>query len=156
MARQLHCSVSSLYRIASCKDGLVVLAIGRWGERVLEEMEVRAQRGGTAAERARLYLQAAVEVVRPLSHHFRMDVDRFESARLAYAIVSNRFIDRFIEQFDDAVKNGEISPTNTRFLAYLFRQMAFVVRDEQLLNNCSITASDALNEIDRIIWDGVR
>lgn len=156
MARQLHCSASTLYRIASSKDGLVVLAIGRWGDRVLEEMEVRAQRGKTAAERARLYLQAGVEVIRPLSHDFRIDVDRFESARLAYAIVSNRFIDRFIDLLDNAIKTGEIKPTNSRFLAYLFRQIAFVVRDEQLLSDCGITASDALIEIDRIIWDGVR
>jgi AcrR family transcriptional regulator len=156
MARQLHCSASSLYRIASSKDSLVVIAITHWGDRVLKEMEDRAHRGRTAVDKARLYLQAGAETVRSQSHEFRIDVDRFDSARMAYAIVSNRFIDRFVELLDDAVEAGEIEPANTRFLAHLFQQMAFVVRDEDLLNNSGITASDALIEIDRIIWDGIR
>jgi AcrR family transcriptional regulator len=155
MASELHCSASSLYRIASSKDSLVVLAITHWGHHILEDMEVRAHRGNTAADRARLYLRAGVETVRPLSPEFRSDVGRFESARLAYATISDRFQDRFVELLDDAVQAGEIKSMNTRFLAHVLRQMAFVVRDEQFLSSCGLTAAQALNEIDRIIWDGI-
>jgi AcrR family transcriptional regulator len=155
MAHELHCSVSSLYRIASNKDGLVLLAITRWGELALEHMEVNALRGKTAADRARLYWQAGVENIRPLSHEFRRDVDRFESARFAYSSISQRFIDRFVDLLEDAVEAGEIRPMNTRFLAQVFGQIALVVRDEQELSKSGLTAAQAILEVDHIIWDGI-
>jgi AcrR family transcriptional regulator len=155
MARELHCSASSLYKIASNKDGLVVLAITRWGELVLEDMEVHALRGQTATDKARLYWQAGVESIRPLSHEFRKDVDRFESARLAYSSISQRFIDRFVDLLEDAVEAGEIRPMNTCFLAQVFGQIALVVRDERELSKSGLTATQALLEVEHIIWDGI-
>jgi AcrR family transcriptional regulator len=157
MAHELHCSGSSLYKIASSKDSLVVLAIARWAELTLEDMEVRALRGTTATDRARAYWLAAAEKIRALSHEFRSDVDRFESARLAYRTsISEPFIDRFVELLDDAGEAGEIEPTNTRFLAHVLRQIAFVIRDEQVLAECGLTAAQAMLEVDHFVWDGLR
>ena len=156
LASELHCSASSLYKIASNKDGLVVLAIARWGELALEDFEAQALHGATSIEKARLYWHAAVEAIRLLSHEFRSDVDHFESARLAYANISNRFIQRFVELLDNAVESGEIEPINTCFVVHVFRNIAFVVRDEGILNKCGLTAAQALQEIDRMIWNGYK
>ncbi len=156
LASELHCSASSLYKIASNKDGLVVLAIARWGELALEDFESQALRGATSIEKARLYWHAAVDAIRLLSHEFRKDVDHFESARLAYTNVSNLFIQRFVELLDNAVESGEIEPINTCFVVHVFRNIAFVVRDEGILNKCGLTAAQALLEIDRMIWNGIR
>ncbi len=156
LASELHCSASSLYKIASNKDGLVVLAIVRWGELALADFDNRSLQGITSIDKARLYWHAAVDAVRLLSQEFRSDVDHFESARLAYANVSDRFIQRFVELLDDAVKSGEIEPINTCFVVHVFRNIAFVVRDEGILNKCGLTASQALQEIDRMIWNGIR
>ena len=135
LASELHCSASSLYKIASNKDGLVVLAIARWGELALEDFEARSLQGKTSIDKARLYWHAAVDAIRLLSHEFRNDVDRFESARLAYANISNRFIERFVELLDEAVESDEIEPINSCFVVHIFRQIAFVVRDERILKN---------------------
>ena len=35
IARELRCSVATLYKIAPSKDSLVLLAIARWGELTL-------------------------------------------------------------------------------------------------------------------------
>lgn len=156
LAKELHCSSSSLYKIAPNKDSLVMLAITRWGELTLKEIEARALRGGTAVERARLYFLAGAEAIRPLSHDFRSDVERFESMRLAYANVSERFLERLIELLDEAVKAGEIRPVNTHFLAHALRQIAYLVRNEELLSSCGLTASQAIQETQRFIWDGIR
>ena len=98
MARELHCSVATLYKIAPSKDSLVLLAIARWGELTLADLEVGARRGKTASERARLYFRAGAESTRSLSLAFYADIDRFESTRLAWwtAVVS-RYLDRFVE-----------------------------------------------------------
>ncbi len=155
MANELHCSVSSLYKIASNKDGLVVLAIARWGELSFAEMEARLLKGSSSIERARLYWHGAVDAVRLLSHEFRRDVDRYESARLVYAGISERFIKRFVELLDEAVESNEIEIINPCFVAHVFRQIAYVVRDERILNECGLDASQALKELDRIIWNGI-
>ena len=123
LARELHCSVATLYKIAPSKDSLLVLAIVNWGDRSLQNLERRASRGRTAADRARFYYQAAAEALHPLSLAFRGDVERFESARMAYQVISDRFVDRFVELLDEAVEAGEIKPPNTRFLAQVFRQI---------------------------------
>ncbi len=119
-------------------------------------MEVRALRGTTATDRARLYWLAGADTIRPLSPAFRSDVDRFESARLAYrSSISEPFIDRFVEFLDGAVEAGEIAPTNTRFLALVLRQIALVVRDERILGDCGLTATQAMLEIDHFVWNGI-
>jgi AcrR family transcriptional regulator len=156
LATELHCSGSSLYKIAPNKDSLVVLAIARWGESALKDWEVRSLRGKTSADRARLYYRAAVEGISSWSHVFRSDVNRFESARLAYANISDTFINRFADLLNEAIEAGEVRPVNTRFLAHVLRQMALVIRDEQLLSKCGLTHTQALLEVERIIWDGIR
>jgi len=155
LASELHCSASSLYRIASSKDSLVVLAIAHWGEGILEDMETRSRKGKSASDRVRLYLRAAVDKIRPLSHEFRSDVNRFESSRMAYASVSDRFLKRFSELLSEAVKAGEIRPINTEFHAQVYRQMALLIRDEALLRKCGLSASQAIAEVESLIWEGI-
>ena len=58
LAAELHCSVASLYKIAPSKDSLVLLAIGRWQARTFANLELRAEQGTTASERARFYFIA--------------------------------------------------------------------------------------------------
>ena len=155
LARELHCSASSLYRIASSKDSLIVLAIAHWGDSALEKMESRARKGKSSSERARLYLRAAVDVIRPLSHEFRSDVNRFESSRMAYASISDRFLKRLSELINEAVKAGEVRLINTKFHAQMYRQMALLIRDEELLRKSGLTASQAIAEVESLIWEGI-
>lgn len=156
LAKELHCSGSSLYKIAPNKDSLVMLAITRWGELILKEIEARALRGRTAVDKARLYFLAGAEAIRPLSHDFINDVERFESTRLAYNNISDRFLERLIDFLDEAVKVGEIRPINTHFLAHALHQIAYLIRDEELLSSCGLTASQAIQETQQFIWDGIR
>jgi AcrR family transcriptional regulator len=155
VANELNCSASTLYKIAPNKDSLVVLAIGHWGERTLEYLESRAQQGATPSGKARNYWLAAAESLRPMSSTFRSEVERFESTRIAYKQISDRFIDRFSELLDEAVDAGEVRPINTRFLALVVRQQAIVVRDEAALASCGLTAEQAMLELDQMIWSGV-
>ena len=155
IARELHCSLASLYKVAPNKDSLVVLAIGRWGDHALADGEASAQEAVPAAERARRYYLAAAANVAPFSHAFRRDVERFESTRLAYKTISDRFVNRFAELIDEAARAGEIRPVNARFMAGLFRYIAAAIRDEDLLEAAGLTAGEALREVDTVIWGGL-
>jgi AcrR family transcriptional regulator len=155
MARELQCSASTLYKVAPSKESLVLLAIGRWGDVTLEQIEKRARRGATATDRARRYFMGAAESLRPLSITFRADVERFESTRVAYQSISDRFVDRFVELLDDAVADGEIKPLNTRFLGHVLRQVNRAIRDEHALRTSGLTSGQAALEVDTLIWEGL-
>jgi hypothetical protein len=74
---------------------------------------------------------------------------------LAYATISNRFIDRFAALLEAAAEAGEIESLNERMLAHIFLQIAYVLRDERLLDSIGITHMEAFQEVDRFIWKGI-
>jgi AcrR family transcriptional regulator len=157
LARDLHCSESSLYKIAPSKDSLIVLAIGHWGEVTLAAMEAEAKRGKTASDRARAYFRAGARHTRTLSPAFYVDMERFESARLAWwTSVVEPYLDRFVELVQMAEDAGEIRPVNIRFLAEVVRQLSVVTRSERILSASGLTHEQAVLEIDALLWGGVR
>ena len=157
MSRELKCSAATLYKIAASKDSLVLLAIARWGERTLANLEVRAAKGQTASERARAYFRAGAESLHPMSLAFYADIARFESTRLVWrTTVVDRYIDRFVELVQGAEDAGEIRPVNTRFLGEVLRQIGFVTRDERVLSASGLTSEQAVLEVDALLWDGMR
>ena len=64
LARELHCSAATLYKIAPSKDSLVLLAIARWADVTFFDMEARSAKGKTASERARVYFRVGAERTR--------------------------------------------------------------------------------------------
>jgi AcrR family transcriptional regulator len=156
IARDLRCSAATLYKIAPSKDSLVLLAIARWADVTLSDLERRALRGKTATEQARHYFLGAAESLRPLSITFRGDVERFESTRTAYQAISDRFVARLVGMLDDAIEAGEMKPMNTRFLGHLLRQINRVIRDEHVLRDSGLTSGQAALQVDDILWDGLR
>jgi AcrR family transcriptional regulator len=155
LARELHCSAASLYKIAPSKDRLVLLAIRRWGDRTLQALEVEAQRPTTASDRARTYFQAGARSVRPMAPAYFNDVARFESTRAAWLLIVDGYIDRFVELVEEAQAAGEVGPVNTRFLGEMLRQVGFVTRDQRVLTASGLTSEEAILEVDRIVWDGI-
>jgi len=156
MARELHCSASTLYKLAPSKDSLVLLAIAQWAEVTFAILEERARKGATASERARAYFRAGAERTRPLSLAFYADIGRFESTRLAWWTgVVEPYIDRFVELVQAAEEAGEIRPVNTRFLAEVLRQIGTVTRSDRVLSASGLTHEQAVLEVDSLIWNGI-
>jgi AcrR family transcriptional regulator len=156
VARDLHCSVATLYKLAPTKVDLVALALERWGERTLAEAESRSREPSSASDRARTYYRVGAEKTRELSHEFRRDMERFAATRQTWRVISDGFIGRFSQLLAEAAEAGEIRPVNATFLAGMLRYIAYAVRDEDLLDRAGLTAREALLEMDTIIWDGVR
>jgi AcrR family transcriptional regulator len=157
IAHELHCSVATLYRMAPSKDSLVLLALARWGELTLASLEVSAQRGTTASERARRYFRAGAQSTRFLSLAFYADIERYESTRLAWWTgVVERYLDRFVELVRLAEAAGEVRPVNIRFFAEVLRGISFVTRSERVLSATGLSHEQAVLEVDSLLWDGMR
>jgi AcrR family transcriptional regulator len=155
VARRLHCSVATLYKLAPTKVDVVSRALERWGRSTLSEAESRSLELSPASARARTYYRVGAERTRELSHEFRRDVERFSATRQTWRTISDRFIDRFSELVTEAAEAGEIRHVNPTFLVGMLRYVAMAVRDEDLLERAGLTAREALLEMDTIIWDGV-
>ncbi len=156
LARELHCSVATLYKLAPSKIDLVIVALERWGERLLTQIDARSRDCSTPSARARTYYREGADGLRELSSAFRRDVEYFEGTRRAYReIISDRFIERFSALLEEAAQAGEIRPVNVRFAVGMFRYIAFAIRDEDLLAAAGLTAREALLEVDTMIWEGV-
>ena len=65
VARELHCSAATLYKIAPSKDSLVLLAIARWADVVFPDIEARSDKGKTASDRARVYFRVGADAHAP-------------------------------------------------------------------------------------------
>ena len=157
MARELHCSALTLYKIAPSKDSLVLLAIGRWADTAFEILEARVEHAATATDRVRTYFQGAAERLRPISLAFVRDVERFESTRVAWRTnVADRFVNRLVELVQDAQEAGEVRPLNLWFLAELLNHIGSITRDERVLRVSGLTREQAFLEVEAIIWDGIR
>ncbi len=157
LAKELHCSIATLYKLAPSKTDLVILALQQWGIRMLADVEARADECSSPSARARTYYREGADSLRELTSTFRRDVEYFEATRRAYReIISDRFIERFSALLEEASQAGEIRPLNIRFAVGMFRYIAMAIRDEDLLTAAGLTAREALLEVDKIIWDGVR
>lgn len=156
LARELHCSAATLYKIAPSKDSLVLLAIARWADVTFADMEARSAKGKTASERARVYFRTGAERTRPLSLAFYADIGRYESTRLAWwTSVVQRYIDRFVALVKLAEEAGEIRPVNTHLLAEVLRQISAVTRNDDVLRASGLSHERAVLEIDALIWEGL-
>ena len=157
MASELGCSVATLYKLAPSKEALVLLAIARWREVVFADMEARAMRCDAPAEKARTYFRTGAEKLHPMSLAFYSDVQRFEWMREAWRVtVVDQYIDRFVEFVRLAQDAGEIRAVNVRFLGEMLRQIGLLTRNDRVLAASGLTSEQAVIEIDRIIWDGIR
>ena len=167
LARELHCSAATLYKIAPSKDSLVLLAIARWADVTFADMEARSAKGKTArsaraptrqtaSERARAYFRTGAQRTRPLSLAFYADIGRYESTRLAWwTSVVQRYIDRFVALVKLAEEAGEIRPVNASLLAEVLRQISAVTRNDEVLRASGLSHEQAVLEIDSLIWEGL-
>lgn len=156
MARDLQCSVRTIYKLAPSKEEVIILAIERWAHAVFMDMEERTRGCTTASDQARAYFLTGAEKLRSISLVFFADLQNSATCREVWRVaVVDRYIDRFVELVEQAEAAGEIRPVNIRFLGELLRAIGLVTRDERVLSAAGLSSEEAVLEVDRLIWDGI-
>ena len=148
--------MASLYKIAPSKDSLVLLAIGRWGELTLANLEARADGADRLGEGTLLLHRRGREPPPPVPGVLRRRSTALSRRQSCGGQYRDRYIDRFIELVTIAQEAGEVRPINSRFFGEMLRQIGFVTRDERVLRETGLTSEQAVLEVDRIVWDGIR
>ena len=103
LARQLHCSKSTLYTLAGSKEQLAVRVVGHFFKTATAEIERAVAAETDVRERMRRYLQAAAEHLRPASRQFIDDMAANPATRASYeanarAGMANKVGARFAER----------------------------------------------------------
>ena len=126
----------------------MVVAVAHWGEVKLARAEANSQQGSKASDRAQVWNRAA-EAIRPLSHAFRRDLERFGSVRHAFTTITDRFVDRLAGLIEEAAGSAaKFGPINARFAAEFIRYSSAAVRDESLLERAGLSAAEGMLAFD--------
>ena len=158
LARELGCSLRTLYGIAPSRDRLVLMACDRnlWAAG-------RGARGaiGAAAEfrpldALRRYLRAATRAVDATTAAFSADLDavpgglEIRAAHTAYLVAITR------ELLDMAVEQGEIEPVDTVVVAHAMAGISNVFIRPDVIETLPGTPKEAADTVVDLILGGLR
>ena len=155
LAAHLHCSRSTLYRLAPSKDELVELVFERYVDRAIDRAKAEAEKLHSPPERIVRFTEIVAEEQARGSATFWRDVmnDPLVNEVLSETRVrGNRMLKGYL---DEGIEIGVFRPANTAFVAHLIWVCAREARDPEVLRRYNSTTDEATEEIGRIIAYGM-
>ena len=154
LARRLRCSRSTLYRVATTRDDLVLAVLGRVFSRTrLRANEAAAAQQG-AAVRLETWALATIEGAGALTPRLLGDITAWEPARSALEANLREVLDDFAGLFEAAVQAGEVRSANPVFAFQWLRGACSLVNDPAFLDSAGLTRKDAAEEIRQAFLSG--
>jgi len=155
LASRLHCSRSTLYKLAPSKEALVLLLIDAYVGAALTGARRAGDDAETPAEAIIAYAEAINREQKRGSMRFWSDVGAWDEAAALIQCHSLTGVGGVRRYLDEGVASGEFRPVNTEFLAHIIWQAARQTRDPVLVDGCGIDAGEAMQELGRFIVYGV-
>jgi len=155
LAERLHCSRSTLYKLAPSKTELFVLVFERWSDRAFDGIIAYAEEGETPAEKILRQAEEAGRVTAQGSAAFWRDVrDEPRAAAVLSRARSrgHRATESFIQQGIDA---GTLRPVNTAYVGYIIWSAAAASRDPDLMAEFDTTPQEAYEMLAELVAGGL-
>ena len=154
LAERLHCSRSTLYKLAPSKDELFESVYARWADRIVAEAIAFAEQGSTPAEKIVRMGKVAGRLQAKGSPEFWRDVR--DNPTTAAVMGRTRAIGyRRVQAFlDEGIAAGTVRPMNTAFIGYLVWAGAVASRDPDLMIEYGITTDEAVELIGELVARG--
>ncbi|HSK48627.1 MAG TPA: TetR/AcrR family transcriptional regulator [Coriobacteriia bacterium] len=156
LADRLHCSRSTLYKLAPSKDDLISLVFERYTDAAIAEGEREAGKLRGAADRIMRFSDVIDSRQMEGSVQFWRDVRDTPHVAEVLAEKRNRgylVVRRFL---DEGVGSGEFRPANTAFIAHIIWMAARETRDPDLMVRLGLDRSQASHELSRLIVYGMQ
>ena len=154
LAERLHCSRSTLYKLAPSKSELLVTVYQRWYDRVISDSIAQAELEMTCADKIVRLGKVAGRWQAQGSPAFWRDVrDTPEMADVLNAAraVGFKTVQRFL---DEGIATGTVRPINTAYVGYLVWMGATVSRDPDLMAEFGLTTDEALTQLGEVVAHG--
>jgi AcrR family transcriptional regulator len=155
IAREMGCSLRTLYGIAPSKDELVLIILDRRLHRFGREA-VRALEGEERPlTRLRAYLRATNRAVQPTTAAFAQDFAAVPGATELNESHAQYIVSITRALLEEAVANGDIQPLNTPALAHILGRLGNEFARASLAEVVGRSPRRAANEAAEIILDGL-
>jgi len=156
LADRLHCSRSTLYKLAPSKEDLIRLVVKRYMGAVLTDAEREAEKLTGAADKIMCFSDVVDSRQALGSVQFWRDVR--DTPQVAELLAEKRtrgylVVRRFL---DEGVGSGEFRPGNTAFIAHIVWMAARETRDPDLMARLGLDRREASHELFGLIVYGMQ
>lgn len=150
LARELHCSKSTLYQIAPSKAELVVAAVRQYFKDATAEVEAKVATA-PVGERVVAYLDAVAQALGPVSSRFLEDVAAFAPAREVYERNTGLAAERVRTLIREGVRNGDFRKVHARFVADVVTQTMLDIQRGGITGRIGISDARAYAELRALV-----
>lgn len=156
LADRLHCSRSTLYKLAPTKEDLIVLVFERLAERIFVDSARAASEAKTAAEKCIRYSSVTDERVGKISDQFWRDVR--DNPRVAEVLSESRArgFQNVVGYIEEGVASGEFREVNTKFVGHLIWSTSRELRNPDLRDALGIAKEHSHHELINLLVRGLR
>ncbi|QCQ92158.1 TetR/AcrR family transcriptional regulator [Rhodococcus sp. SGAir0479] len=155
LAARLHCSKSTLYRLADSKDQLVRRATVHFFRGATEKVEAGLSGAVGARERIRVYLEAVGEQLRPASARFMEDLAADAAAREVYER-NTRFAARRVQELiTEGVEAGELRDAHAAFVGDVAAAAMVRIQQRSTAEATGLDDAEAYQELAILLTRGL-
>jgi len=155
LADRLHCSRSTLYKLAPSKEELFVLIVDRYADAAVHEAMREAEAQCSPIEKVAVLLETVANWQRMGSAAFWTDAMEFEGTAARFSEKRAWGIGVLRGYLDEGVSNGAFRPANTAFIAHLVWMGMLATRDSSVLDRVGLDTQGAVREIGHLILSGM-
>lgn len=155
LARRLHCSKRTLYRLARTREDLFELIIEKWLTRIREDGLAAIRSADAVPQAVSGYLHAAVTDTRDASPAFVRDLARFPAGTRRLMLHQKKRIAGLEKLIDEGVRTGAFRGVHARLVAEVLLVAVARIVDPELLAGCELTMSEAFGELYNIFEYGM-
>lgn len=156
VADKLHCSRSTLYKLAPSKEELIALVVDRMVRREIQQSADAVEALPSATEKMREFSHLIDAAQTRGSADFWRDVrDHSYSAEVFQMgrVRGWRVLQGFI---DEGIASGEFRDANSLFVAYALWTLGALTRDPDVLEQLGVDRTSAVSAIIDLFVEGVR
>lgn len=156
LAKQLRCSLKTLYSLAPTRDELVLMVVDRNLRRVGRSAARAVQPEMSPLECLRTFHAATTIAISDWSAAFARDIRRVASAQRVADGHERYLADISIALLDAAVEQGEIAPIDTVAVAQVISQLGAIFTQSDVIARLSGTPKDATDQVMDALLAGLR
>ena len=155
LAKRLGCSFRRLYRLAPSKEGLFLLIMHNFFERLKKEGWRKAGSGKPVITRIEEYLRVGVDYARRISFTCSEDIASLDSIRMLFDAFQEERIAGLREILEEGRESGELEGYHSYLVAEVMILSAKRLREPDFLAKAGLSFSEAMEELSRLLRFGV-
>ena len=156
IAKQIGCSLRTLYGIAPSKDELVLIVLDRRLHRIGRDAVSALDSNGTPLARLRAYLRATNLAVQPTTAAFSRDFARVPGARELNDAHTDYIVGITRNLLDQAITEGQIKHVNVQAVAHILGRLGNEFAREVATDLIDGSAEATANTVADLILSGLK